>query len=235
MAESRESVSLSSTPFAIQDCVLASVATGVKAQNARDFCEKISLVPLGCIFFHFWGGRLRSTVESWEFHNDFSYWASHCLHDDTLAERLEILDPTAYGNIEDLRSEIIEIFESRLDEIEHIPWVKQQEQFHFIHSKIVVFNTRFAVKHPNELVNIIPHLSTSSIFYHFIDARRRTPGNEDDFSAWLKGLPGDYGDLIFQLKKIDPFFISLSDLQAKLITVVMNHFLGEQNVENNGA
>ena len=222
MTDSNNNQSISS--FSVQDCVLAPIATGIKAQNAREFTEKLATVPAGCLFYHFWSGRLRSTVYYWEFHNDFSYWTHHCLHDNILTERLEILDPVMHKDIEELRAVIIDIFENRMDELENIPWAKKEDQFHFIYSKIVVFNTRFVMHDPKDLLDILPLMSKSSIFYHFIDGRRRTPENEDDFSRWLKSFSGKYDDLIFQLKKIDPFFISLSDLQTKLISVINNYF-----------
>jgi hypothetical protein len=38
---------------------------------------------------------------------------------------------------------------------------------------------------PAELATAMLNLTTSSIFYHFIDARRRTSDGRDDFSDWL--------------------------------------------------
>lgn len=212
--------------FELKDCVLAPIATGIKAQNASEFRDKLAMIHSGCIFFHFWGGRLRSSIESLEFSNDFAHWAHRCLHDNVLAERLEILDPSEYPDIEKLRLEIIEIVDSRLDEIEYIPWARRENQFHFIRSKIVVFDTRFKMQQPGELIKILPLLSKSSIFYHFIDARRRTSTGEDDFSAWLRAFSTNYEGLIFQLKKIDPFFISLAEIQNRLVSVVTEYFLG---------
>lgn len=211
--------------FYVKDCVLASIATGIKAQTISEFRDKIAIIPPGCIFFHFWGQRLLSSFENWEFHNDFSFWAHHCLHDDILAERLEILDPTAHANIENLRSEIIEVLDDRLDELEYIPWTKHDQRFHFIQSKIIVFNTQHKVEKPSELIKIIPLMSPSSIFYHFIDARRRTEENQDDFSAWISIFGDKYQGLIFQLKKIDPFFISLKEIQNKLKDTITKYFL----------
>ncbi len=218
------------TFFYVKDCALAPIATGIQAQNLNEFRDRIAIIHPGCIFFHFWGSRLRTSIESVEFNNDFSFWSHNFLHDDTLAERLEILDPTEYQDIEKLRHEILEIIDNRLDELEYIPWARREHKFHFIRSRIVVFNTPYKIEQPSELIKILPLMSRSSIFYHFIDARRRTPNGEDDFTSWLKVLPQNYDNLIFQLKKVDPFFISLSALQHKLTDIFSEFFLGKQDI-----
>lgn len=225
----------SRSTFYIKDCALAPIATGLKAQSATELRDRLLTVHPDSLFYHFWAGRLRSTFEYWEFHNDFSSWAHHGLNDDILAERLEILDPTEYQNIEDLRHKMVEIIDNRLDELEHIPWSKFDQQLYFIRSKIVVFNTAYKVENPQELIQILPHISRSSLFYHFIDARRRTPDGEDDFSAWLKGYSENHSLLISLLKKIDPFFITLADLQHTLISTVTEYFIKNIFPENNEA
>lgn len=212
-------------PFYVRDCALAPIATGIKAQTSGEFRDRLALVPLSCIYFHFWSPRLQSTLENWEHQNDFSFWAHHCLHDDILAERLELLNPSEYPDLEKLRAEIIEIVDRRLDEQETIPFTNRDHQFQFIHSKIVVFQTPHKANHPQELLQILPKMSRSSLFYHFIDSRRRTqPMGGDDFTLWLNGF-SDFADLTFEISKIDPYFISLAGLRQKLISLFTNYFL----------
>lgn len=217
---------MESTPlncFEIKDCTLAVIATGIKAQTLLDFRDRLLTIRPSCTYFHFWGGRLSTSFEYREFRNDFSHWAHQSLHDDILAERLELLDPCEYNTMEDLNNEIIEIVNDRIDEIEWIPWAKSDEQFHFMESKIIVFQTRHKLTKPEELVTVIPKMTHSSLFYHFIDSVRRTPEKIDDFSLWLKQSPEQYKDLIEALRHIDPYYISLSDLQNKLTELMRKH------------
>lgn len=211
--------------FFVKDCALAAIATGIKAQTLTEFRDRLSETHLGSIYYHFWGGRLRIGFEHREYHNDFSYWAHHSLHDEILAEQLEMLDPTDYDNLEHLKNDIIEIVERRLEEREIIPWAKVDEQFYFMRSKIVVFQTRYQAALPSELVNIIPHLTHSSIFYHFIDSSRRVSDKSNDFTAWLSGFGNQYQDLIEEMRKIDPYFISLGDLKLKLVNLFVDYFV----------
>lgn len=217
---------MASLPFLINDCTIAPLATGLKARTLLAFRERLESVPAGCIYFHFWIGRLRTAYEYKEHHNDFSHWVHKFLHDDILAERIELLDPTV-DDIETLRLKLIELIDQRIDEIETIPFTLKDEQFQFINSKIIVFKTNLKIENPKELTQLLPLLTRSSIFYHFIDSKRRTAGNRDDLSIWLESFGDTYQQLIDELRAVDPYFISLSDLQEKLISIVNKFFIKE--------
>lgn len=213
-------------PFSFKDCTLTAIATGKRAQNLRELRDRLTSVDEGCIYYHFWGGRLRPQFDEPEFNNDFAAWSKHSLRDDVVAERLSVIDPTNYPSLEELRGEVIDVIEERLSERELIPWAQKDQQFSFIRSQIVVFNTPSEIHAAEELATMIPQVSTSSIYYHFIDARRRTDDGRDDFSNWLQGLDGDFGDLVARLAEVDPYFVSLSDLRSQLTDVFSTHFSG---------
>lgn len=211
-------------PFLIKDCALAAIATGIKARTLTEFRDRLEIIDPACIYFHFWIGRLGTAFESDEPHNDFSYWVHHSLHDESLAERIELLDPSAY-DLETLRSLMLEAIEHRLDELDFLPSAKKEDQFHFIRSKIIVFKTDLKMEHPKDLVKVLPLLPNSSLFFHFIEARRRTEGFSDDFTVWLKEFKGSFTGLINRYREIDPYFISLTDLKQKVITTTNEFFI----------
>lgn len=211
-------------PFSFKDCTLTAIATGKRAQNLRELRDRLASVDEGCIYYHFWGGRLRPQFDEPEFNNDFAGWCKHSLRDDVVAERLSVIDPTNYDSLEDLRGEVIDVIEERLSERELIPWARSDQQFSFIRSQIVVFDTPYQISAAEELATMIPRISKSSIFYHFIDARRRTDDGRDDFCNWLDGLEGDHGPLIGRLAEVDPYFAALSDLRSQLANVFSSHF-----------
>jgi hypothetical protein len=213
--------------FQIKDCALTAIATGRRAQNLRELRDNLLTVHPGSIYYHFWGGLLRPSFVEPEYNNDFAAWAHRGLHDSVLTERLAVIDPTDFENLEKLRMELIEVIEERLDEIEIVPWSRPDQQFHFIRSQIVVIDTHHTITEPSELVTILPHLSISSVFYHFIDARRRTDGGTDDFRAWLLGFKEDHGDLSRRLAEIDPYFSSLTELREQLSAIFNGYFHGK--------
>jgi len=211
-------------PFEIKDCALAAIATGQKAQNLRELRNNLDSVVPGSIVYHFWAGKLRPRFDDPEFNNDFASWARHALHDKILAERLGMIDPTSFDRFEDMKQELLDIIEERLDESEHVPWATGDQQFYFITSQIVVFSSRRTIVEPVELVSVVPEMTSSSIFYHFIDARRRTFGHLDDFRAWLYGFEDRYHDLCDILSNVDPFFSTLPELRDQLGGIFREYF-----------
>lgn len=212
------------SPFFIKNCALAAIATGERAGSLIDLRNKLLTTRAECIYFHFWGNRIHPEFIHPEYHNDFAGWAHHFLHDLFLAERLSIVDPTDYQNMEMLRQKLLDIVEERLDENEIDYWTKKDNQFLFIRSKIIIFKTPYRMDEPSDLVKMIPSLSPSSIFYHFIDARGRTKEGKDDFSTWLSSFGKQYDELVEKIQSIDPYFLSLFDLRANLTMIIEDYF-----------
>ncbi|ALP53916.1 hypothetical protein Tel_12655 [Candidatus Tenderia electrophaga] len=216
----------SNTPasFAIKDCALVALATGKKVTLLREFRRELQDIDAASIYHHFWGGLLQPRFEEREYNNDFAAWMQHGIHDAALAERLAVLDPTRATDLEALRCEVLEQIDIRLEEVEYLSWSRASQPFVFICSQIVVFDTGRRLQRPQELAKIVSQLSTSSIFYHFIDARRRTEHGHDDFSDWLTLFGEQYGPLKQALQAVDPYFGSLSELRRQLISLLQSHF-----------
>jgi len=214
--------------FAIKDCTLAIMATGRRAQTLRELRNILRDIHPGCVYHHFWGTLLRAQFSDREFNNDFATWCHHSLHDNRAAERLAVIDPADYADMEGLRQEVIEVIDERLDETELMLFARADQQFHFVRSVIVVFDTYRRVADPAEFVHLLPELSIGSIFYHFIDARRREPVGVDDFRAWLLGLGQEYEGLCGALAEVDPYFESLFVLRSRLAELFAEHLRATQ-------
>ena len=212
--------------FLINDCALISIATGEKAMTLAELRNHLALVSLDSVYHHFWGGLLVPRFEEREYNNDFAGWVRHSLQDPVLAERLAAIDPSARSRLEELRQELLDLIEERLDENETAGWTRGNRQFEFLRSQLVVFDTNRRLEKPEDLAEQVPLLSTSSIFYHFIDARRRLDQGCDDFSHWLAGLGDEHRGLYKQIAAIDPYFSSLSQLRTELATLCKTYFAG---------
>jgi len=209
--------------FAIKDCALAMIAEGRRAQTLRELRDALRDIHPGCIYHHFWGTLLRPQFSDREFNNDFATWCHHGLHDSAIAERLAVIDPADFADLEGLRQELIEVIDERLDETEMVLFARADQQFHFARSVIVVFDTHKRLSQPRELVEAVPQMSVGSIFYHFIDARRRDPVSVDDFRAWLMGLGPEYEGLCESVAEVDPYFESLFVIRQRLTEVFTQH------------
>ncbi|MAS41284.1 MAG: hypothetical protein CMK33_06175 [Porticoccaceae bacterium] len=202
--------------FAVRDCAMVALATGRRAQNLKELRTELQAVDTSSIYFHFWGVLLQPGFEEREYNNDFAEWVRHQLHDPVLAERLGVIDPSDYADLEQLRAELCDTVEARLDERETIAWSLPDQQFEFRRSQIVVFRTPDCIAEPADLPGALGHMSTSSLFYHFIDARRRVPDGSDDFRAWLGQWGDEHRALIDALAGVDPYFTTLVDLRQRL-------------------
>jgi hypothetical protein len=122
--------------------------------------------------------------------------------------------------MEELRKEVLDILDDRLSETYYVPWALHDRAFYFHSATTVVFDTNITIDTPEKLCNAIGDMTTSSLYYHFWEARRRTPERMDDFSVWLtdwndRGIP-----LIEAFSQIDFYFMSLRELQQRMCQVI---------------
>ncbi len=220
-------------PFAVRDCALVAIATGRRARSLREFQEALLQVPQECIYYHFWGRLLRPRFDDTEFHNDFSTWARYSLYDEILSERLAVIDPADFSDLEALRREVAEVVATRLEEAtvaeeQHGPAeqlvARHDRQFHFRRCQTVVFDTGVRIIDPARLALAIPAMSVGSIYYHVIDARRRNPVRIDDFRSWLACFGSRYATLGERLDCVDPYFSNLAELRTRLAGIAASFF-----------
>lgn len=213
-------------PFAVTDCALIAIATGEKAHNLRELLDRLLRIDIpDVMYFHFWGGLLHSHFMDPEYPNDFGAWAYHSLRDRRLAERLSIINPTDFDSLGDVRKQVIEVVEDRMEEADFDIRKEAEHPFFFMRSQIVVFDTRIRIGHPRDLSEIVPAMTPGSIFYHLIDARRRTESGRNDFSEWLAPWGAPYDALAERIAALDPYFISLKELRDELASTVKNTFM----------
>jgi Family of unknown function (DUF5752) len=214
-------------PFFVKDCALIAIATGMRAQNLRELTERLREVEANCIFYHFWGGLLRPRFDNPEYHNDFAVWVAESLHNKALAEKLAAIDPSAFETVENLRNEVIETVEEELDEAEYPSWAKKDSLFDFLRCRLVIFDTKLTVSVPEDFVPLLPNLSLGSIFFHFIDGRRRNMNSLDDFRNWITSFGPSYENLDRRLGEICPYFTPLNKLREQLSQAFRLSFEGK--------
>ncbi len=204
-------------PFYVKDCCLVSISTGEKAYTLAELAEKLKKVDAACIYHHFWARHLRPSFDHPEFHNDFAAWVHMELRDRVLSERLNLIAPHEYNDIEDLRETLLVLVQERIFEDEHLGWKKADNPFYFVKSQLVIFDTGIRIEWPHQIADVLETLSPGSVFYHFIDARRRHPKGLDDFREWLSKFPPEFKPLYDLISRVDPFFLSLYEIKDFLI------------------
>jgi hypothetical protein len=211
--------------LAVKDCALVAIATGRRARDLQELRDGIAESDLACIYYHFWGGLLRPTFDDPRYHNGFGIWVENALHNQALAERLSVIDPKDYPDTSDLRTHVLQIVDSELEQRGNEAEASEDSLFDFIRSQIVVFTTSRSLAHPSELPEALANMTRTSVFYHFIDARRRTPDAVDDFTTWLNDMDRDgYAELTERLAGIDPFFVTLTETRDDLARTFAEFF-----------
>ncbi len=186
------------------------------AYNLREIYDRIRSCSPDSIYHHFCETPLRPTFDDPAFRNDFAVWSHRALNDEILAERLGILDPYDFEDMEELRRIVLDLIDDRLSEITHIPWAKSGQEFYFLQAMTVVFDTGRWIEDPIELPQAISQMTTSSLYYHFLEARRRVAGRLDDFTAWLQDWNDRGASMIESFSIVDFYFLSLKELQIEL-------------------
>ena len=174
-------------------------------------------VEASSVYHHFWGALLQPRFEEREYNNDFAAWVRHGVHDPVLAERLAALHPGRFTSMEELRDEMVELIDDRVDEDDALLWVRATLQFEFLRSQIVVFDTGMRLSTPADLADAVPRMSTSSVFYHFVDARRRTETGHDDFTDWITAGDDGLEEVCRRLNGVDPYYGNLVELRTGLV------------------
>ena len=204
--------------FSVKDCAIIRRMGGVdSAINLRELRERLLNCPIECLFYHYCETLITPTFDDPEFRNDFALWAANKLRDRMLAERLGIINPYSFNDIEKLREKTIEIIDDRLSELHYIPSVPPGDEFMFMRAATVVFDTGIELHKPEDLLQMLPKMSNSTIYYHFLEARRRTTDRVDDFTFWMQFLKKKPEKTIDALSKVDFYFLSIPELKKAII------------------
>jgi hypothetical protein len=211
-------------PFRVKDCALITMSVNLPSvYDLRDLRERLEVCPTESLYHHFCQTLLRPTFDDPEYHNDLAFWAKHHLHDKTMAERFAIVNPFDFADLERLRVAVLDIVEDRIGELPHISNVQTGGEFRFLQALSVTFETASAVKKPEQLPETLEAMTASSVWYHFIEARRRNPDGLDDFSLWLQGHEVGDPQLLQALSELDFYFLSLRRLQEELVSIAATH------------
>lgn len=206
--------------FIIQDCTLLTRTSGVPpAINLRELRQRLATCKTDVLYHHFCETPLVPSFDNPDSRNDLALWALLQLGDRVLAERLGIINPYIYSNLEDLRELVLDILDERISEVPFVPSCPQGGELFFTEAVTIVFDTGGRISEPHQLPAAIGGMTNGSIYYHFLEARRRDPVGSDDFSAWLSCFP-EQESWCSALQGIDFAFYTLSELRSALVRIL---------------
>ncbi len=208
-------------PFRFYECTALVRMTGRRASDLIEFAEITRNVSPAAIFHHMHQYFLKPHIILPEYPNDFAIWAADALEDKILAERLANLNPFEFTNIEDIRGELLRIITEHLKEYAAPRPVMKGKEFFFNEGITLVVETAFTADSFKEFLAALKEVHTSSIYFHFYEARLRLGKELDDFSRFFE----DRGDLkcrniACSIRSLDPYMYTTEMLRRKIIEIV---------------
>ena len=197
------------------------ILLGIKARNLSEMLAGLQSVPESSIYYHTHRYLRQHHFLSPEPPNDFAYWITEVLNEDTLAERFSSVDIIQFQSLEALRSEFIDILQSHMESSERMPSAPTGEEFHFMASRTFVLRTPYVAHDINEFAAKLKEVSAGSLYYHIFEAKLRLEKDENDFSRWFR----DQGktELADKVARLDPYTYTLEGLRNKLIQLMEKH------------
>lgn len=209
----------SKRPFRFLECTSLIQPTGKHAQDLSELLSLIRVVDPGVIYHHTHQYFLKAAIETPEYPNDFSVWAARSLEERALAEKLANLDLYAFSEIEQVRGALIEIIVSYLGENPVPRPARTGDAFFFNDAVTIVAETGFEADTLAAFVGALDRVGTSSIYFHFFEARYRLRRPADDFSVWI-GAELNRPDLAQAIRGLDPYQYSLEGLRDRIVSLL---------------
>jgi len=203
-------------PFTFVACVELREFAGVRAENERQLADLIEEVSLDSIYYHTHAFFLRHKFVAGAYPNDFATWAAIQVRDRILGERLAMVDPGEFANLQALREELVSVIDDHLRRLQIVPGVIFGEPFDFIQSRIVEIPTGTQVRTLREFRDALLEVDVSAIYFHLVEARLRLGRGQNDFAAWLEHVL-DQPELAAKVRAVDPYAGSLERTRSRLI------------------
>ncbi len=205
-------------PFHFLGCWELREVLGRRAFDERELLEHLEEVPLDSIYFHTQSVLLRERVFPGRYPNDFATWAAVQVRDEVLGEKLGVIDPQGYPDLESLRAEVVSLIDDHLAQLTLVPRVIFGAPFHFVQSRVLEIPTGVKVRTLTEFRDALATVDTAVVYLHVVEARGRRGGRRNDFAAWVDeqlGLP----ELAAKMARLNPFPLGLEEMRRRLLAV----------------
>ncbi len=188
-----------------------------KSKNVIELLEEIKIVPDSSIFYHTHKFLEQHHYLLPEPANDFAYWISNILEENTLGEEIGSVDIIDFSSIKELRNRFIEILKEYLRN-NHIRDCPKGSEFHFMACKTFILPTPYVAHNLKEFKENLKKVTKSSLYFHIFEARMRLGKTDNDFSRWLRDLGKD--KIAAEISHLDPYTYTLEGLREKIISVI---------------
>ena len=206
------------TPFHFHGCWELREMLGRRAYDERELLEHLEEVPLDSIYFHTHSCFLRERTFPGAYPNDFATWAAIQVRDRVLGEKLGIVDPQDFADLETLRTEVVSLIDDHLSELGSVPRIMYGEPFYFMQSRVLEIPTGVKVRTLPEFRAALGSVDVAVVYLHVIESRGRKGRRRNDFAAWIEEQL-HLADLAAAVARLNPFPLGLEALRHRLIAL----------------
>jgi hypothetical protein len=201
--------------------------TGLKASNLSELVEFLRQVSGSCVYHHTHRFLQQHQYLSPEPPNDFAYWVTEVLGEETLGEKLASIDTIQFSSIRALREKIIETIQDHLQNTPPagLKFADPGEEFHFMKSISFIIPTHYFANDLRQFQDIVSRITIDSIYFHIFESRLRLERGQNDFSNWLDNSVNEK-ELAQNIANLDPYTFTLEDLRTSIIKLVKKRLDG---------
>src|SRR5206468_5204831 len=159
---------------------------------------------------------LRERMLPGTYPNDFATWAAIQVRDRVLGEKLGIIDPQDFPDLESLRAEVVSLIDDHLSAIGSVPRVIFGEPFYFMQSRVLELPTGVKVRTLAEFRDALAEVDAAVVYLHVVESRGRKGRRRNDFAAWIDeqlGLP----ELATAVAPTNPLPFGLEKARRRLV------------------
>lgn len=203
-----------SKPFIFKAEFWVPKSTGIKVLSLKDFIETLKWIDKFSIFYHMYVNIFNYHNLPTFYNNSFSYWLykNNYL---ALAEKISIVDPIEYFDLEELRISLIKILEENYDK--HLEG-NIIEPFFFITVDREIIEYKNPAYNLEEFIKKFKKSSINSVFYHLVTSRIENKTLINDYSSWLLSIgEAKKAELI---NKLDIYSMNLYEIKKEITKIL---------------
>lgn len=205
-------------PFRFVSCMELREVLGKRATDELRLMEIIEEAPADSIYYHTHSYYLRHAYNQGLYPNDFATWAALHVQDRVLGERLGILDPFEFDDIEQLRNEILGILGDHLSHLRVVPACRSGEPFEFVRSHVIEVDIGLEAWTLGEFREALAHVEAGALYTHVCEARLRKGRLPGDFAHWFGDENGlGLKDLAERVSKVGRLGLSLEGMRTEIL------------------
>jgi hypothetical protein len=209
------------TPFHFVGCLELREMLGRKAADIQQLMAGIEEAPLDSIYYHTHSYFLRQEYGPTLFPSDFATWAAVSVRDRVLSERLGLIDPFEFKDLESLRGQIAATIDEHLSTLWNVPRLIYGEPFEFVRSHVIEVDLELMAGSLKEFRDLLATVDRSALFNHICEAKIRKGRRSGDFVTWIGAETGlALPKLAEQVAAIQPMGLTLEGIRGRILSIV---------------